>query len=118
MADLNENKISSTILPDPNIKNIKSLEISPEKRKSQNRLSKFEKARILSIRSEQLKNGATPLIDPKKYGLQYDINYYYTIATYELKEKVIPFKIKRTYQDGSYEIWNIKELAVISESMN
>jgi DNA-directed RNA polymerase subunit K/omega len=104
-------------LPNENIRNIKELEIPAEKRKFQNRLSKFEKARILSLRTQQLKNGAKPLINPGENNLIYNNNYYYEIATIELKKKVIPLKIRRYHQDSKYEVWNIKELSIIDFSL-
>lgn len=101
-------------LPSDIVNNIKALEVPADKRKYQNRLTKFEKARILSLRTQQLKNGAKPLIKPEDYNLTYNCNnYYYEIAVEELKKKIIPFKIRRFDQNGKFETWDIQELAII-----
>jgi DNA-directed RNA polymerase subunit K/omega len=105
-------------LPDNSLENIKANEIPPNQRKSQNRMSKFEKARILSLRTQHLKNGAKSLIDPNEYNLKFNNNYYYEIACIELKKKIIPFKIRRFYQNGKFETWNINELAIIEIEPN
>ena len=53
-------------------------------------LNKYEITKILSKRCEQLENGSTPLIpNYEKYNNVYDI------AFIELKEKKIPFILKR-----------------------
>jgi len=100
-------------LPNEKIENIKVLEVPSNQRVFQNRLSKFEKARILSLRTQQLKNGAKPLIDLDENNLSYNNNFYYEIASIELKKKVIPLKIRRYHQNGKFETWNIKELSII-----
>jgi DNA-directed RNA polymerase I, II, and III subunit RPABC2 len=59
-----------------------------------NRLTKFEKVRILGQRAEQIANGAPSTVDIT--GLTDAL----TIAEKELKERMIPFKIRRTYPNG------------------
>ena len=60
-----------------------------------NRLSKFEKVRILGQRAEQISMGAPPLVDIK--GLTDALS----IAEKEFREKKIPFIVERSYPDGT-----------------
>jgi DNA-directed RNA polymerase subunit K/omega len=71
-------------------------------------LTKYEKTKILGIRSKQIEDGSTiftsissKLIDS------------YSIALKEFNEKKIPFIIKRPLPDGSCEYWNLKDLEII-----
>ena len=58
------------------------------------RLSKFEKVRILGQRAEQISMGAPPLVDIT--GLSDALS----IAEKEFSERKIPFIIERTYPNG------------------
>ena len=66
-------------------------------------LSKYEKAKLLSVRAQQLSEGATAMVIPK-YDNVIDI------AKQELKERKIPFLIRRYLPDMSYEDWRLEEL--------
>ena len=67
-------------------------------------LNKYEITKILSKRCEQLENGAIPLIT------NYEIyNNVYDIANQELKEKKIPFILKR-FINNKYEYWKLNDL--------
>ncbi len=81
------------------------------KRDSDNRLTsvrmtKYEKAYVLGIRSSQLSMNAPPLID---IGDETDA---FEIAARELREKKIPFIIRRKLPDNTYEDWYIKEMII------
>lgn len=78
--------------------------VNKEDRYSFQRMTKYEAVRIIGERKKQLILGAKPLIK-NTAGLSYD-----QIAIEELKNNMIPFKIKRPMPNGTYEIWNIKEL--------
>ena len=82
--------------------------IDNDKRISKNRLTYYEFVRIIGERTKQLTMGAKPLIkiNPKSSELTYK-----EIAIEELKNKMIPFKIKRPVKNH-YEIWSIDELDV------
>lgn len=82
--------------------------IDNDKRISKNRLTYYEFVRIIGERTKQLTMGAKPLIkiNPKSSELTYE-----EIAIEELKNKMIPFKIKRPVKNH-YEIWSINELDV------
>ena len=67
-------------------------------------LNKYEVTKILSKRCEQLENGSLPLIsDYSMYNNVYDI------AVVELKEKKIPFILKRLI-NNKYEYWKLSDL--------
>ena len=71
-------------------------------------LTKFERARILGQRAKQIESGAKPLVKVPD-----NIIDGYLIAELELREKKIPFVIKRPLPDGSCEYWSVKDLEVI-----
>ena len=68
-------------------------------------LTKYEKTRILGLRTKQLNDGAPPLIK-----LSENIIDSYIIAEMELKEKKIPFIIQRPLPNGSAEYWVLEDL--------
>jgi DNA-directed RNA polymerase I, II, and III subunit RPABC2 len=68
-------------------------------------LTKYEKARILGQRSKQIENGAKPLVKVPE-----NIVEAYIIAELELKEKKIPFIIRRPIPGGGCEYWKLKDL--------
>ena len=72
-------------------------------------LTKFEKTRVLGVRSKQINDGAKPFVKVPS-----DIIDGYTIAQIELKQKKIPFIIKRPLPNGGCEYWNIKDLEIIN----
>ena len=72
-------------------------------------LTKYEKARILGQRAKQIENGAKPFIKVPE-----NIIDSYVIAELELREKKIPFIIKRPLPNGAFEYWNIKDLEIIN----
>ena len=74
------------------------------------KLSVFEKTKILSYRAQQLAKNAKPLIDMSKLLIAPSP---YNIAVEELRQKRIPFKVKRELPDNSYEIWDITEFVFI-----
>ena len=67
-------------------------------------LNKYEKTRVISERSQQIANGAIPLLkNPESYSSVYEI------AMEELKQKKIPFIIKRPVSNG-FEYWKLEDL--------
>ena len=71
-------------------------------------LTKFEKARVLGVRSKQLNNGAQPMIDVPP-----EIIKGYTIAEMELEQKKLPFIIRRPLPNGSSEYWRVSDLELM-----
>ena len=94
---------SSQILSDKETKKF----INEDEKKTLPFLSKYEKAKILGLRIQQLSSGAKPMIDTK--GLKSNLE----IAEKELKMKKIPFIIKRRLPNEKFEYWDIKSLIQI-----
>jgi DNA-directed RNA polymerase I, II, and III subunit RPABC2 len=69
-------------------------------------ITKYEKTRIIGIRAQQLATGSIPLVSVKGFTNTVDI------ALEELKQKKIPFIIKRVLPDGVMEFWTIDELMI------
>jgi DNA-directed RNA polymerase I, II, and III subunit RPABC2 len=72
-------------------------------------LTKYEKARILGQRAKQINSGALPFVKVPENVIDG-----YIIAELELKEKRIPFIIRRPLPNGGSEYWSIKDLEDIS----
>jgi len=72
-------------------------------------LTKYEKTRVLGQRSKQIENGAKPFVKVPE-----NIVDSYIIAELELKEKKIPFIIRRPIPGGGSEYWRLKDLEVIA----
>ena len=72
-------------------------------------LTKYEKARILGQRAKQIEVGAKPLVKVSE-----NIIDSYVIAELELREKKIPFIIKRPIPGGAFEYWHLKDLENIN----
>ena len=72
-------------------------------------LTKYERARVLGQRAKQIETGAKPFVKVPE-----NIVDSYIIAELELKEKKIPFIIRRPVPGGGCEYWNIKDLEQIA----
>ena len=72
-------------------------------------LTKYEQARVLGQRAKQIECGAKPFIKVPE-----NIIDSYIIAELELKEKKIPFIIRRPLSNGTCEYWNLRDLEIIS----
>lgn len=70
-------------------------------------LSKYERVKIISIRSKQLAQGAKPLVK-NIIGLSVT-----EIALLELKNKVIPLIIERPVPNVGIERWKLSELIIL-----
>lgn len=70
-------------------------------------LTKFEKARIIGVRLQQLAYGARPLIDTSNCKNIEDI------VNEELKQRKIPFIIRRTLPNGVCEDWKMEEFDIV-----
>ena len=71
-------------------------------------LTKFEKARIIGIRSKQLNEGAKPFVKTPP-----NVVTGYAIAILELATKKIPFIIRRPIPNGGSEYWRVSDLELI-----
>ena len=72
-------------------------------------LTKYEKARILGQRAKQIETGARPLVK-----IPENIVDSYIIAELELREKKIPFIIRRPIPGGACEYWSLRDLEIIA----
>ena len=72
-------------------------------------LTKFEKAKILGLRSKQLNEGAKPFIQTPP-----NVVTGYAIAIMELAAKKIPFIIRRPIPNGGSEYWRVSDLELIN----
>lgn len=81
--------------------------VSSENRQTKNILNKYEKVRLLSVRSRQISLGAKPMLigaesmNPKE------------VARLELEKGIMPLKIERELPNGLKEIWLISELKIL-----
>lgn len=73
-------------------------------KKSHNFLTKFEKAKIIGIRSQMIANGARPCVNVPK-----DVTSSLDIATLEFEQKKIPLLIRRKLTDNSVEDWRLED---------
>lgn len=67
-------------------------------------LTKYEKARVIGTRALQISMNAPVLVELEGESDPLEI------AEKELKEKKVPFTIRRYLPDGSYEDWKVSEL--------
>jgi len=71
-------------------------------------LTKYERARVLGIRAKQLNNGADAYVQVPSSMISG-----YKIAIEELKEKKIPFIIRRPIPNGGTEYWRLPDLELL-----
>lgn len=83
--------------------------IEKKEKKTVPYLTKFEKAKIIGLRLQQLAYNAEPKVDTTNLS---DIN---EIVKEELKQKKLPFIIRRGLPNGTYEDWKIEEFLDINE---
>ncbi|ORY07228.1 RNA polymerase Rpb6 [Basidiobolus meristosporus CBS 931.73] len=69
-------------------------------------MTKYERARILGTRALQISMNAPIMVE-----LDGESDAY-SIALKELREKKIPFVVRRFLPDGSYEDWSVKDLII------
>ena len=69
-------------------------------------LTKYEKTKILSERAQQLANGSISFLKDTKLSNTYEI------ALEELKQKKIPYIIKRPLANG-FEYWKLEDLKIL-----
>ena len=71
-------------------------------------LTKYEKTRILGIRTKQINEGAKPYLDVNPTIIDG-----YIIAQLELEHKKLPFIIRRPIPNGGSELWKLQDLEII-----
>jgi DNA-directed RNA polymerase I, II, and III subunit RPABC2 len=80
---------------------------NPSLNVTRNIITRYEKAKIIGMRMEQLARDAYPMVDT------HDCNSVHDIAMKELEERKIPFIIVRTLANGKKEYWKIEDLIII-----
>lgn len=80
---------------------------SQKKKTTPSFITKFEKAKILGIRSEMISNGSPPLV-------QTDFSDSYDIAKQEYLEKKIPLIIRRYLPNNTYEDWKLSDFEILT----
>jgi DNA-directed RNA polymerase I, II, and III subunit RPABC2 len=71
-------------------------------------LTKYEKTRIIGIRTKQINEGAKPYLDVNPTIIDG-----YIIAQLELEHKKLPFIIRRPIPNGGSELWKLQDLEII-----
>ena len=71
-------------------------------------LSNYEKTQLLSVRTSQIQKGSHPYV-PVPEGVTSS----YEIAQLELKEKKLPYILKRPLPNGTYEYWRLIDLVIL-----
>jgi DNA-directed RNA polymerase I, II, and III subunit RPABC2 len=81
----------------------------PSKNKTKNILTKYERVKIIGLRSEQLQRGADPYVEldsTKEFNPR-------DVAIEELRQRKIPFMVRRTLPDGSTECWRLDDMIIL-----
>lgn len=78
----------------------------PSKYTTRNMMTKYEKAKIIGMRLEQLARGAPTLVEVKNCKSIRDV------VMKELDEKKLPFIIVRTLPSGKKEHWRVGDLII------
>lgn len=71
-------------------------------------ITKYEKARVIGARAEQINRGAPPFVEVEPSVIDGRI-----IATMEYEEKKIPFIFARPLPSGSVEYWKLEDLELL-----
>ena len=76
---------------------------------TRNLMTKYEKAKVVGMRLEQLARGAPTLVDVKKHNCKSIRD----VVMKELEEKKLPFIIIRSMPNGKKEYWRVSDLVVL-----
>ena len=71
-------------------------------------LTKYEYTNILGLRAKQINQGCKPFVSIDK-----EILDGYLIAQIELKQKMLPFIVKRPIPNGGIEYWRLSDLEIL-----
>lgn len=86
----------------------------PSTNKTSPILTRYEKSKLLGLRTEQISRGAKPLIDVTDsiYTGLSPAN----IALEELRQKKTPMVVVRNLPDGKREYWRIRDMAILFQT--
>jgi len=76
----------------------------PKMKKSTPYMTRFEFTKLVAARALALQAGADPLINRTSDMVLIDV------AESEVRARLAPLAIRRTFPDGSYEDWKLSEL--------
>ncbi|CAL9089313.1 unnamed protein product [Musa textilis] len=99
----NEDAPDDVVGPEAEVKEQEKIE---RPRKTSKYMTKYERARILGTRALQISMNAPVMVELEGETDPLEI------AMKELRERKIPFTIRRYLPDGSYEDWGVDELIV------
>lgn len=71
-------------------------------------LTKYERARVLGLRTKQINNGSQIFVKNEN-----NIIDGYNLALLELRQKKIPYIIQRPIPNGASEYWKLQDLELI-----
>lgn len=109
IEDINESKNNSDNIVNFNTKQDIKIENIKRNYRTFNYLTQFEQVLLLGFRTEQIINQSNLMIENVN-----NLQDPYEIAKEELRQKKIPFKIRRCLPDGTEEIWDIQDLICFS----
>ncbi|KAF9616888.1 hypothetical protein IFM89_032850 [Coptis chinensis] len=107
--DVENNNNNNEDIPDPLLGDDEEKEEQKtvqKDRKTSKYMTKYERARILGTRALQISMNAPVMVELEGETDPLEI------AMKELRERKIPFTIRRYLPDGSYEDWGVDELIV------
>jgi len=99
-------------IDEKNDKDKLSLIVPKEERITRPILTKYEMIRILATRTAQLIKGAPMTVNIHSSLLEEYMEKPILIAKLELKNKVMPYKVRRPLPNGKYEEWACSELEI------
>lgn len=105
-ANNNSNQIGDLIEEFDDLKATYQSMLTRRDRKTIPILSKYERTRVVGERAIQISMGAPPLVEVGNLENPVDI------AEKELREKKIPYIIKRVLPNGLIELWSVDELRI------
>jgi DNA-directed RNA polymerase subunit K/omega len=105
-SNTNSNQINDLIEEFDDLKATYQSMLSHRDRKTIPILSKYERTRVVGERAIQISMGSPPLVEVGNLENPVDI------AEKELREKKIPYIIKRVLPNGLIELWRVDELRI------
>lgn len=82
------------------------------KNRSHPKLTKYERAKIIGVRAEQLARGATPFVDLTTDSRGQVVFDPIATAERELMARRLPFVVVRRMPDSGRELWRLADLVV------
>jgi len=111
LENVNEDDVDLSETTNNNVNFLSNKEVlnnmKSKKKKTFPFLTKYEKARILGVRAQQISTGAPIMIDSTGFTSALEV------AEEELRQRKIPFIIRRTLPNGQIEDWKIEEFVSI-----